>query len=77
MHSLELNHNHVLHVFQCAQMMSSQRKISKAQALKIDLAKDSGIKLKNSYEFMGRQASGKDVLGYTKQDQKNYLHNKQ
>jgi zinc finger SWIM domain-containing protein 3 len=57
-------------------MMPSQRKISKAQALEIDLADDSGIKLKDSYEFMGRQAGGKDVLGYTKQDQKNYLHNK-
>jgi zinc finger SWIM domain-containing protein 3 len=74
--SLELNHNHVLHVLQCVHMMPSQRKISKAQALKIDLAEDSGLKLKDSYEFMGRQAGGKDVLGYTKQDQKNYLHNK-
>jgi zinc finger SWIM domain-containing protein 3 len=57
-------------------MMPSQRKISTAQALEIDLAEDSGLKLKDSYEFMGRQAGGKDVLGYTKQDQKNYLHNK-
>ena len=41
------------------------------------MADDSGIKLKDSYEFMGRQDSGGDALGYTKQDQKNYLHNKQ
>ncbi|XP_062166347.1 protein FAR1-RELATED SEQUENCE 5-like [Alnus glutinosa] len=75
-HSLELSHNHALHVPQCAHMMPSQQKISKAQELEIDLAEASGIKLKDSYEFMGRQASGKDVLGYTKQDQKNYLHNK-
>jgi zinc finger SWIM domain-containing protein 3 len=75
-HSLELSHNHALHVSQCTHMMPSQRKISKAQALEIDLADDSGIKLKDSYEFMGRQAGGRDVLGYTKQDQKNYLHNK-
>jgi len=47
-------------------MMPSQRKISKAQALKIDLAEDSGLKLKDSYELMGRQAGGKDVLGYIK-----------
>jgi len=73
---LELNHNHILHVSQCAHMMPSQRRISHAQALEIDLAYDSGIKLKDSYEFMGRQASGKDVLGYTKQDHKNYLHSK-
>jgi zinc finger SWIM domain-containing protein 3 len=74
--SLELSHNHVLHVSQCAHMMPSQRRISHAQALEIDLAYDSGIKLKDSYEFMGRQAGGKDVLGYTKQDHKNYLHSK-
>ncbi|XP_062173634.1 protein FAR1-RELATED SEQUENCE 5-like [Alnus glutinosa] len=74
--SLELNHNHILHVSQCAHMMPSQRRISHAQALEIDLAYDSGIKLKDSYEFMGRHASGKDVLGYTKQDHKNYLHSK-
>ena len=48
----------------------------KAQALEIDLADDSGIKLKDSYEFMDRQDGGRDALGYTKQDQKNYLHNK-
>ncbi|XP_042941212.1 protein FAR1-RELATED SEQUENCE 5-like [Carya illinoinensis] len=75
-HSIELNHNHALHIPQCAHMMPSQRKISKAQALEIDLADDSGIQLKDSYEFMGRQVGGKDALGYTKQDQKNYLHNK-
>ncbi|KAG6708290.1 hypothetical protein I3842_06G073800, partial [Carya illinoinensis] len=75
-HSIELNHNHALHIPQCAHMMPSQRKISKAQALEIDLADDSGIQLQDSYEFMGRQVGGKDALGYTKQDQKNYLHNK-
>jgi zinc finger SWIM domain-containing protein 3 len=75
-HSFELNHNHALHVSQCAHMMPSQRKISQAHALEIDLAEDSGIKLKDSYELMGRQAGGRDVLGYTKQDQKNYLHSK-
>ncbi|XP_062145348.1 protein FAR1-RELATED SEQUENCE 5-like [Alnus glutinosa] len=74
--SLELSHNHALHVSHCAHMMPSQRRISHAQALEIDLAYDSGIKLKDSYEFMGRQAGGKDVLSYTKQDHKNYLHSK-
>ena len=71
-HSLELNHNHILHIPQCAHMMPSQRKVSKAQAVEIDLAYDSGIKLKDSYEFMARQVGGRDALGYTKQDQKNY-----
>jgi len=75
-HSLELNHNHILHIPQCAHMMPSQRKVSKAQAMEIDLAYDSGIKLKDSYEFMARQVGGRDALGYTKQDQKNYHYSK-
>jgi peroxiredoxin len=64
-HSLELSHNRALHVSKCAHMMPSQRRISQAQALEINLADDSGIKLKDSYEFMGRQAGGRDVLGCT------------
>jgi len=61
-HSLELNHNHIVHIPQCAHMMPSQLKVSKAQAIEIDLAYDSGIKLKNSYEFMARQVGGRDAL---------------
>ncbi|XP_075640620.1 protein FAR1-RELATED SEQUENCE 5-like [Castanea sativa] len=75
-HSLELNHNHILHIPQCAHMMPSQRKVSKAQAMEIDLAYDSCIKLKDSYEFMARQVGGRDVVGYTLQDQKNYHYSK-
>jgi hypothetical protein len=41
--------------------------------LQINLAEDSDIKLKDSYELMGKQANERDVLGYTKQDH-NYLH---
>jgi len=38
---------------------------------------DSGIKLKDLYECLWlHQAGGKNVLGYTKQDHKNYLHKK-
>ena len=44
--------------------------------MEIDLAYDSGIKLKDSYEFMARQVGGRDALGYTKQDQKNYHYSK-
>ena len=76
-HSLELNHNHILHIPQCAHMMPSQWKVSKAQAMEIDLAYDSGIKLKDSYEFMARQIGARYALGYTKQDQKNCHYSKQ
>jgi hypothetical protein len=42
--------------------MPSLRKISQAHALEIDLAEDSGIKLKDLYELMGWQVGGRDVL---------------
>nr|GEV89039.1 protein FAR1-related sequence 5-like [Tanacetum cinerariifolium] len=53
--------------------MSSQRKISQVQAMEIDLADDSGIKTKASYELMSRHGGGKASVGYTLTDQKNYL----
>ena len=43
-------------------MMPSQRKVSKAQAMEIDLSYDNGIKLKDSYEFMASQVGGRDAL---------------
>ena len=61
-HSLELHHNHILHIPQCAHMMPSQQKVSKAQAMEIDLAYDNGINFKDSYEFMASQVGGRDAL---------------
>ncbi|QHO30093.1 Protein FAR1-RELATED SEQUENCE [Arachis hypogaea] len=57
-------------------MMPSQRKISEVQALQIDLADEADIRPKETHELTNLQAGGKDVLGYTKQDQKNYLRSK-
>ena len=50
-HSLELSHNHALHVSQCAQIMPSQMRVSQAQALEINLADDSSIKLKDLWVY--------------------------
>ncbi|KAK2635528.1 hypothetical protein Ddye_030320 [Dipteronia dyeriana] len=41
------------------------------------LAEQSGIPLKSSYELLGRQVGGRESLGYTKRDQKDYLRSKQ
>ncbi|XP_057755426.1 protein FAR1-RELATED SEQUENCE 5-like [Arachis stenosperma] len=73
---LELNHNHILQIPETSHMMPSQRKISEVQALQIDLADEAGIRPKKTHELTSLQAGGKDVLGYTKQDQKNYLRSK-
>ena len=42
-------------------------------AIEIDLTYESGLRLKQSYELFSKQVGGYDNLGFTKQDQKNYL----
>ncbi|KAL7228461.1 hypothetical protein ACSBR2_007220 [Camellia fascicularis] len=68
-------HNHDLVSPECAHMLLSQRKISAAQAIELDLAAQSGFRLGQSFELMGREAGGQ-CLGFSKLDQKNYLRTK-
>ena len=63
-------HNHPLVQEECTHMLPSQRKMAVSQAIEVNLAEESGITLKSSYELMGRQVGGRESLGYTKQDQK-------
>ncbi|KAA8542318.1 hypothetical protein F0562_023546 [Nyssa sinensis] len=49
--------------------------MSEAQACEGELADASGLTLKQSNEFLGRQAGGRD-LSYTRVDQKSYLRSK-
>ncbi|KAK1575794.1 hypothetical protein Q3G72_008329 [Acer saccharum] len=69
-------HNHALVTQDCTHMLPSQRKISSSQATELELAEESDISIKNSYELMGRQSGGRESLGYIKQDIKNYLRTK-
>ena len=69
-------HNHDLVSPECAHMLPSQRKISTTQAIELDLAAQSGLRLGQAFEFMGREAGGRQCLGFTKLDQKNYLRTK-
>ncbi|XP_028796853.1 protein FAR1-RELATED SEQUENCE 5-like [Neltuma alba] len=69
-------HNHPLHLQETVHMMRSQRKISSAQADEIDLAKDAGLKQKETYDLMSKQAGGRANLGFTRVDMKNYLKTK-
>ncbi|XP_075674731.1 protein FAR1-RELATED SEQUENCE 5-like [Castanea sativa] len=57
-------------------MMPSQRKVAATHAIEIDLAHESGLRLKQSYELLSKQVGGYDNLGFTKQDHKNYLRTK-
>ena len=40
--------------------------------MEVDLAEQSEISLKSAYELIGRQVGGRESLGFTKLDQKNY-----
>ncbi|XP_042515266.1 protein FAR1-RELATED SEQUENCE 5-like [Macadamia integrifolia] len=69
-------HNHPLHLSATLHMMRSQRKVSDAHAIEIDLDDDSGIKPKAIFKYMSRQAGGKENIGFIRQHQKNYLRTK-
>ncbi|XP_028112682.1 protein FAR1-RELATED SEQUENCE 5-like [Camellia sinensis] len=69
-------HNHDLVSPECAHMLPSQRKISTTQGIELDLAAQSGLRLGQSFELMGKEAGGRQCLGFTKLDQKNYLRTK-
>ncbi|XP_047979428.1 protein FAR1-RELATED SEQUENCE 5-like [Salvia hispanica] len=57
-------------------MLSSQCRITEVQAHEIDLADDVGLNQKSSFDLMTRQAGGRDGIGYTILDAKNYLRSK-
>ncbi|XP_059669031.1 protein FAR1-RELATED SEQUENCE 5-like [Cornus florida] len=67
------SHNHPLMIDECLHMLPSQRRISRVQAFDLELASDSGINPRNSYELMGRQAGGKESVGYMKLDLLNHI----
>ncbi|CAL5329126.1 unnamed protein product [Camellia sinensis] len=69
-------HNHIFVPAECTHMLPSQRKISASQATEIDLAEKSGIRLNAAFELMGNEVGGRESLGFTKLDQKNYLRTK-
>ncbi|KAK8940987.1 Protein FAR-RED IMPAIRED RESPONSE 1 [Platanthera zijinensis] len=69
-------HNHQLHHSSTVHMIGSQRKMSIAQEIETDIAYDSGIRLKDAYQFFSTQVGGCDGLGYISRDQKNYLRTK-
>jgi zinc finger SWIM domain-containing protein 3 len=69
-------HNHNLCHSTNVHMMPSQQKMSTTQVIEIDLAYESGLRLKDSYQLMSKQVGGSDNLGFTKQNHNNYLRSK-
>ena len=72
----ESNHNHELADKSCVHMLPSQRIITDVQAIEIELANNSCISPKLAHELMSCQVRGRENLGFTKQDHKNYLRSK-
>ncbi|KAK2636054.1 hypothetical protein Ddye_030846 [Dipteronia dyeriana] len=64
-HFVEM-HNHPFVRQECTHMLPSQWKISASQAIEVNLAEESGISLKASYELLGRRVGGRESLGYKK-----------
>ncbi|XP_045791852.1 protein FAR1-RELATED SEQUENCE 5-like [Trifolium pratense] len=66
-------HNHLLQLPETTHMLASHRKISEVQAYEIEMAEDSGLMQKASFQLMSAHVGGRDNLGYTRLDAKNYL----
>ncbi|XP_072057985.1 protein FAR1-RELATED SEQUENCE 5-like isoform X2 [Arachis hypogaea] len=75
-HDFFSEHNHPLHLSHTTHMLTCQRKISQVQTQEIEMADDSGITQRASFELMSRQVGGRENIGYTRLDQKNYLRTK-
>ena len=73
MNEFIVEQNHYLHLPSTMHMMPSQWKVAETYVIEIDLAHESGLRLKQSYELLSKQVGGYDNLGFTKQDHKNYL----
>ncbi|XP_073119691.1 protein FAR1-RELATED SEQUENCE 5-like [Henckelia pumila] len=69
-------HNHPLHLLETTHMLASQRKVTEVQAYEIDLAEDVGLKQKSTFQLSSIHAGGRDGLGYTILDAKNYIRSK-
>ncbi|KAK8937297.1 Protein FAR1-RELATED SEQUENCE 5 [Platanthera zijinensis] len=75
-HEFIPEHNHILHYAECTHMLLSQRTITDVQAFEVQLANDSGLTQKNSFDFFSNQAGGRANIGFTQRDQKNYLRSR-
>ncbi|XP_010270684.1 PREDICTED: protein FAR1-RELATED SEQUENCE 5-like [Nelumbo nucifera] len=70
-------HNHMIVTPTKSHMLRSQRMISDIQGFQAKMANDAGIALKAVMELMAREAGGRENVGFTSVDLKNYLHSYQ
>ncbi|XP_073224905.1 protein FAR1-RELATED SEQUENCE 5-like [Cicer arietinum] len=72
-HEFVEDHNHPLQLPETTHMLASHRKITEVQAYEIDLADDSGLRQKSTFQLMSTHAGNRANLGFTRLDVKNYL----
>ncbi|KAF7815090.1 protein FAR1-RELATED SEQUENCE 5-like [Senna tora] len=66
-------HNHNLHLQHTTHMLACHRKLTEVQAQEIELADNSGLRQRATYDLMSSHVGGRVNLGYTRLDLKNYL----
>jgi len=66
-------HNHELQNPKTTHMLRSHRKITEVQAYKIDMANDSGLRQKSTFQLMSTHAGHRANVGFTEKDVRNYI----
>ncbi|GAU40431.1 hypothetical protein TSUD_397500 [Trifolium subterraneum] len=72
-HEFVEDYNHPLQYPETTHMLASHRKITEVQACEIDLAEDSGLRKKSTFQLMSTHAGHRANLGFTKLDVNNYI----
>lgn len=72
-HEFIEDHNHPLQPPETTHMLASHIKITEVQAYEIDMAADSGLREKSTFQLMSTHAGHRANLGYTRVDVRNYL----
>ncbi|XP_058752672.1 protein FAR1-RELATED SEQUENCE 5-like [Vicia villosa] len=73
-HEFIEDHNHSLQQPETTHMLASHIKITEVKAYEIDLAYNSGLRQKSTFQLMCTQEGHSSNLGYTRLDIKNYLN---
>ncbi|XP_027362746.1 protein FAR1-RELATED SEQUENCE 5-like [Abrus precatorius] len=72
-HEFVEDHNHPLQLEETTHILASHRKISEFQAYEIEMAQESGLQQKSSFQLQSTLAGNRCNIGYTRLNAKNYL----
>ncbi|XP_048128970.1 protein FAR1-RELATED SEQUENCE 5-like [Rhodamnia argentea] len=75
-YDFEPMHSHPLHFEECTHLIRSHMQISDVQAQQIVLGDNAGLTQRQQHDLSSVQSGGRENVGYTRVDVKNYLHTK-